>query len=126
MVWIDNSKCIGCNLCVEACPQGFSMQGNLAVVKDGNAPCVKAAIAACPVNAIREGRPSEPAFPEPDSNPQGFGPGSGSGRGMGRGGGMGRGIGRGMGPGRGSGMGRGMGGGRGGGRGGGGRAGGGR
>lgn len=115
MVWIDNKLCTGCGRCVDTCPEGFAMEGDLAIVKNAGAPCVGDAVAACPVNAIRTDVQEDPAFREPGSDPQGFG----VGRGMGRG--LGRGVGRGMGPGRGSGMGRGTGGGRGGGRGGGGR-----
>lgn len=115
MVSIDNSRCTGCGRCMEACPEGFAMEDTLAVVKNAGARCVGDAVAACPVNAIRQDVQDDPSFRESGSAPQGFGQGRGMGQGLGRGGG------RGMGPGRGTGMGRGTGGGRGGGRGGGGR-----
>ncbi len=56
MVKVDKEKCIGCGLCTELCPEVFEMQcdGKSGVKKDKNIPCVKNAIASCPVNAISE------------------------------------------------------------------------
>ena len=107
MIWIDNKLCTGCGRCVDTCPEGFAMAGDLAVVKNAGAPCVGEALAVCPVNAIRLDAQDDPSFREPGSEPQGFGPGRGNGQGLGRG------VGRGMGRGTGGGRGRGSGGGRG-------------
>ena len=51
-----SEECIGCESCVELCPDVFAMNddGSLAIVKDpsSTAPCVDEAIDVCPVNAI--------------------------------------------------------------------------
>ncbi len=56
MVSIDKEKCIGCGLCAELCSEVFEMQGDgkAMVKKDKDIPCVKDAIASCPVSAISE------------------------------------------------------------------------
>jgi len=56
MVSVDKEKCIGCGKCVEICGKVFSMgsDGKSSVKKGKNAPCVKDAIASCPVDAISE------------------------------------------------------------------------
>lgn len=56
MVSIDKEKCIGCGLCSELCGEVFEIQGDgkAGVKKDKNIPCVKDAIASCPVSAISE------------------------------------------------------------------------
>lgn len=56
MVKIDKEKCIGCGLCAELCGEVFEMQGDgkAGVKEDKNIPCVKDAIASCPVDAISE------------------------------------------------------------------------
>lgn len=49
-------ECIGCESCVEVCPDVFDMSadGSMAVVKDAasTAACVEEAIEICPVAAI--------------------------------------------------------------------------
>ena len=56
MVIVNKEKCIGCGLCAELCEEVFEMQGDgkSSVKKGKNAPCVKDAIASCPVDAISE------------------------------------------------------------------------
>jgi hypothetical protein len=87
----------------------------LAVLKDPDASCIQAAMAACPVGAIRSGgEPANRAVRDQTIKPnQTAGssrmPGRSPGRGMGRGLGMGRGRGRGIGRGLGRGGGRGRG-----------------
>jgi ferredoxin len=55
---VDKSKCIGCGLCAEVCPEVFEMSAeNIAVVKTNPVPperldsCREAA-SSCPVEAI--------------------------------------------------------------------------
>jgi len=56
MVSIDKEKCIGCGLCTKICREVFELQGDgkAGVKKDKDIPCVKDAIASCPVSAIKE------------------------------------------------------------------------
>ncbi|MCK5624337.1 ferredoxin [Candidatus Pacearchaeota archaeon] len=56
MTSVDKEKCIGCGRCIEICEEVFSMQsdGKAFVKKESNNPCVKDAIASCPVEAIEE------------------------------------------------------------------------
>ncbi len=53
MVSVNKEKCIGCGACAAACGEVFEMKDGKAHVKAGkNAPCIKEAVEACPVNAI--------------------------------------------------------------------------
>jgi len=56
MVKVDKEKCIGCGTCSAICGKVFEMKGDKAQVKASQAgskePCVKEAIASCPVDAI--------------------------------------------------------------------------
>ena len=54
MVSVDKEKCIGCGACVALCPDMFEIgPDGKSQVKDQNAKCdIKAAIEACPVQAI--------------------------------------------------------------------------
>ena len=54
MTSVDKDKCIGCGKCVEICGKVFSMgsDGKAHAKSGANAPCVKDAIASCPVDAI--------------------------------------------------------------------------
>ena len=54
MVSVDKEKCIGCGVCVEICDKVFKMgsDGKSHAKSGANAPCVKDAIASCPVDAI--------------------------------------------------------------------------
>ncbi len=52
MVKINKETCIGCGACAATCPEGFEMKDGKAVVKNGNAKCVKEAKEGCPVDAI--------------------------------------------------------------------------
>ncbi|MBC7216640.1 MAG: ferredoxin [Candidatus Caldatribacterium sp.] len=53
---VDEELCIGCELCVQICPDVFEMNANgKSVVKEGadvNASCVDEAIDSCPTSAI--------------------------------------------------------------------------
>lgn len=53
---IDEEECLGCESCVEICPDVFEMNDDeKAVVKDGadaDADCVDEAIASCPGECI--------------------------------------------------------------------------
>ena len=105
-VKIDKSKCIGCGVCVNVCPEGFVMADGKAEVKDENAACVDQAALACPVQAIILNNKKEDNNNSLDSgvaSDQGFGPGRGPGRGRGMGFGQGRGLGGGLGRGMGRG-----------------------
>ncbi len=56
-VIIDKEKCIGCTLCVQACPEIFKMEGDKAVVKVNPVPheaedSCRDAAQQCPVEAI--------------------------------------------------------------------------
>ncbi len=53
MVSINKEKCIGCGTCAAVCPEGFEIKGGKAVVKNGNASCIKEAKESCPVDAIK-------------------------------------------------------------------------
>ena len=56
MVSIDKGKCIGCGLCANICEEVFELQGDgkASIKKNKDIPCVKDAIASCPVSAISE------------------------------------------------------------------------
>ena len=56
MVKVNKETCIGCGLCAEICSEVFEMKGDgkADVKKDKDIPCVKDAIASCPVEAISE------------------------------------------------------------------------
>ena len=56
MISIDKEKCIGCGLCTEICKEVFEMQGDgkAGILDNKDIPCVKDAIASCPVSAISE------------------------------------------------------------------------
>lgn len=52
---VDEDACMGCEACVETCPDAFEMSdGDKAIVKDAglSAECVDEAIDACPAEAI--------------------------------------------------------------------------
>ena len=56
-VRVDKETCIGCNLCVQTCPQIFKMDGDKAIayvnsVSDGDEDCCRQAADECPVEAI--------------------------------------------------------------------------
>ena len=53
--WIEWQTCIGCGACVSACSEVFEMgdDGKAKVKTKKNIPCVKEAIEACPVDAIK-------------------------------------------------------------------------
>lgn len=54
---VDQATCFGCELCIQICPDVFTLEGNLAQVIVDRVPddvqddC-RAAAEACPVNAI--------------------------------------------------------------------------
>ena len=51
-----NEECIGCETCVELCPEVFQMDDEtekaIVIAPDSNAECVEEAIDSCPVEAI--------------------------------------------------------------------------
>jgi len=53
---IDHDECVGCETCVELCPDVFAMMDGeeKAMVKnpESTAPCVDEAIDSCPASAI--------------------------------------------------------------------------
>ncbi|MDD2462956.1 MAG: ferredoxin [Desulfobulbus sp.] len=56
-VEIDQNECIGCETCVELCPDifAFNNEGNKAYVimpEGGDQSCIEEAIAACPAECI--------------------------------------------------------------------------
>lgn len=55
-VIIDQDECIGCEACVETCPEVFEMgEDEIAFVKEGADPdtdCIDEAIASCPAECI--------------------------------------------------------------------------
>jgi ferredoxin len=56
-VRIDQEECIGCETCVELCPDIFTFDSNqnkafVSTPKGGNQECIEEAIASCPVNCI--------------------------------------------------------------------------
>lgn len=52
MTNIDKNKCLGCGVCINACPEGIEMSENKAIVKNQKANCFQAAAELCPVDAI--------------------------------------------------------------------------
>ena len=54
MVEVIKDKCIGCGACAAACEEGFVIKVGVSVVKNANAGCIDAGIAACPVDAIKK------------------------------------------------------------------------
>lgn len=59
IVKIDHDECIGCEACVETCPEVFEFNEDEAkayVIKgaDPDLPCVDDAIASCPVACIEK------------------------------------------------------------------------
>jgi len=103
-VRIDKTKCIGCDVCANICPEGIEMVNGIAEIKDENAGCLKDAANACPQKAIVfNGEESINRIDRTFS--QNYGQGRGINQGMGRGAGKGRGLGRGPRDGRGGGRG---------------------
>jgi len=112
MFEVGKDKCIGCEVCLNACPvKAISMIDGKAQIDKGKCTNCGVCVPACPTGAI---------YSDADDNEesrQSFYPGQsqsflppGFGGGMGRG--LGKGMGRGLGRGRGRGMGRGFGRGR--------------
>ena len=95
---IDETKCVGCGICVGICPEGIEMMGEIAEIKDENAGCLKDAADACPQEAIIFNGEKSDNKTDKTMNQnygQGMGRGAGKGRGLGRGPRDGRGGGRG-------------------------------
>ncbi|MCD6218470.1 ferredoxin [bacterium] len=101
MTWVDKSKCIGCGVCANICPDGFEIIDGKAVVKNPNLPCINDAMASCPAGAIISEVTSDASGQASQGQGTGMGFGSGTGRGLGRG--TGRGLGKGPRDGRGQG-----------------------
>jgi len=54
-----NEECIGCETCVELCPEVFQMDEEtekaVVIAPDSDAECVEEAIDSCPVEGITKG-----------------------------------------------------------------------
>jgi ferredoxin len=108
MAKVVKSKCLGCGICSNICPEGIEVVNGKARIKDENADCLKDAANACPQEAIllneKETEKEDTEFNQ-NNNENNWKPGIGQGRGLGAG--RGRGLGIGPRNGRGRGMGRG-------------------
>ncbi len=110
MVKINTDECIGCGVCVNICPQAFSLENNVAHLKDETADCIKQAADSCPTQAIiieeiKQDESQRPSQPTSSFTGRGSGRGMGMGSGRGAGGGMFSGGGRGRNQGKGQGQG---------------------
>jgi len=97
MVKIDVSKCIGCGICQNICPEGFEVIRRKAYVRNEKADCIEEAAKACPERAIilsNQDNQTDVSNNQNFSRGRGFGRGMGRGRGRGKGRGFGRGMGR--------------------------------
>jgi len=56
MVKINKELCVGCGNCVAECDEVFEMgkDGKAKIKSQKKLPCIKEAIDACPVDAIKE------------------------------------------------------------------------
>lgn len=99
MVKVNKEKCIGCNICVNMCPQGFEMQGSTARVIAPNASCIQEAADVCPVNAIELNEKNQPSNQGSQSGSSFIKPNQGAGTGRQAGRGQRQGPGTGSGPG---------------------------
>jgi len=111
MFKVDETKCIGCEICLNVCPiNAISIIDGKAQIDKEKCTNCGVCVPSCPTGAIYSdtdyNEESRQSFYQGQSQsflPPGFG--RGMGRGLGRG--MGRGLGRGMGRGMGRGFGRG-------------------
>jgi len=51
-ITINSEKCIGCGVCVSACPEGIEIINDRAVVKNNKADGFKEAVEICPIKII--------------------------------------------------------------------------
>jgi len=54
MLNISENKCVGCGICMSACPQGIEILNGIARIKDESADCLKNVVKVCPQGAIRD------------------------------------------------------------------------
>ena len=93
-VRIDKTRCIGCAVCENICPEGIRMVNGKAEILDENAGCLKDAVNECPQGAIIfDENPSKYKTVKTFDQSSRQGRRMGQGRGMGAGGGRGLGIG---------------------------------
>ena len=103
-VKIDKTRCVGCAVCVDICPNGIRMIDGMAEIIDENAGCLKDAANECPQKAIilngedsknKTDKTFNPNYRQNGGVGQGRGMGAGKGKGLGRGPRDGKGGGRG-------------------------------
>ncbi len=101
---VTKSRCVGCAICTDICPEGISMVNGKAEIIDEDADCLKDAADSCPQKAIvlnredyknKTGKNTNQNYNQNISIGRGRGMGAGRGRGRGRGPRDGRGGGRG-------------------------------
>jgi len=87
---IDESRCIGCGVCANICPQGIEMMGGKAKIKNDTADCLEDAARVCPRDSIIIEGKNKVEEPSREDIKTGFNAKLSQGRGMRINGGIGR------------------------------------